>query len=45
MDIDQLSNPRQAYEVLERCIQRALNTQVGDNVHLTEAQNEVLSYS
>ena len=45
MDIDRLSNLRQAYEVLERRVQRALNTQVGDNVRLTEAQNEVLSYS
>lgn len=45
MDIDQLGNLRRAYEELERRVQRALNTQVGDSVRLTEAQNEVLSYS
>jgi hypothetical protein len=45
MDIDQLANLRQAYEELERRVQRALNTQVGDNQRLTGTQNEVLSYS
>jgi hypothetical protein len=45
MDINQLTNLRQAYEELERRVQRALNTQVGDSEHLAVVQNEVLSYS
>jgi hypothetical protein len=45
MDINQLTNLRQAYEELERRVQRALNTQVGDSDRLAETQNEVLSYS
>lgn len=44
MDINRLANLRQAYEVLERRVQRALNTQVGDVERLAEAQEEVLSY-
>ena len=44
MDIDLLANLRQAYEELERRVQRALNTQVGDDERLTEVQEEVLSY-
>lgn len=44
MDIDPLANLRQAYEELERRVQRALNTQVGDNERLAEVQEEVLSY-
>lgn len=45
MDIDRLANLRQAYQELERRVQRALNTQVGDSERLAEAQNEVLLYS
>jgi|HubBroStandDraft_2_1064218.scaffolds.fasta_scaffold603615_2 hypothetical protein len=45
MDINRLTNLRQAYEELERRVQRALNTQVGDSERLAEAQSEVLSYS
>jgi len=45
MDINQLTNLRQAYEELERRVQRALNTQVGDDGRLAGAQSEVLSYS
>ena len=45
MDINQLVNLRLAYEELERQVQRALNTQVGDNERLAEVQNEVLSYN
>jgi hypothetical protein len=44
MDIDPLANLRQAYEELERRVQRALNTQVGDDERLVEVQEEVLSY-
>lgn len=44
MDINLLGNLRQAYEELERRVQRALNTQVGDNERLVEVQEEVLSY-
>lgn len=45
MDINQLANLCCAYEELERRVQRALNTQVGDCERLSEVQNEVLSYS
>ena len=45
MDINQLVNLRQAYEELERRVDRALNTQVGDSERLAEAQSEVLLYS
>ena len=45
MDINQLTNLRQAYEEFERRVQWALNTQVGDSNRLTQTQNEVLSYS
>ena len=45
MDINRLTNLRQAYQDLERRVQRALNTQVGDNERLVEVQDEVLSYS
>ena len=45
MDVNQLTNLCQAYEELERCVQWALNTQVGDSNFLTQTQNEVLSYS
>ncbi len=44
MDIDPLANLRRAYEELERRVQRALNTQVGDDERLAEVQEEVLSY-
>ena len=44
MDISQLANLRRAYHELERCVQCALNTQVGDSERLAEAQGEVLSY-
>ena len=44
MDIDPLANLCQAYEELERRVQRSLNTQVGDNQRLAEVQDEVLSY-
>jgi hypothetical protein len=44
MDIDPLANLRQAYVELERRVQRALNTQVGDDERLAEVQQEVLSY-
>lgn len=44
MDLNPLINLRQAYEELERRVQRALNTQVGDNERLTEVQREVESY-
>jgi len=44
MDINPLINLRQAYDELERHVQRALNTQVGDNQRLAEVQNEVLLY-
>ena len=44
MDINLLSNLRQAYEEVERRVQRALTTQVGDNERLVEVQEEVLSY-
>ena len=45
MDIDRLTNPRHAYEDLERHVRRVLNTQVGDNDRLAEIQNEVLLYN
>ena len=45
MDLDPLGNLRRAYEELERRVQRALNTQVGDSERLAEAQEEVLSYA
>ena len=45
MDIDQLTNLHHAYEDLERRVQWALNTQVGDNDRLAEIQNEVLLYN
>jgi hypothetical protein len=45
MDISRLTNLRQAYEELEIRVQRALNTQVGDEERLAVTQNEVLSYS
>ena len=45
MDINQLNNLRLAYEELERRVQRALNTQVGDSERLAITQNEVLWYS
>lgn len=45
MSINQLTNLRQAYEELERRVERALNTQVGDSERLAEAQSEVLLYS
>ena len=45
MDINLLTNLRQAYEELERRVQWALNTQVGDNGCLVEIQNKVLLYS
>jgi hypothetical protein len=45
MDINQLINLRLAYGELERRVQRALNTQVGDNERLVEVQDEVLSYN
>ena len=45
MDISQLNNLRHSYEELERRVQRALNTQVGDSERLAEVQSEVLSYS
>ena len=44
MDISPLANLRQAYQELERRVQRSLNTQVGDNERLAEVQEEVLSY-
>jgi hypothetical protein len=44
MDINPLNNLRLAYEELERRVQRALNTQVGDDERLVEVQEEVLSY-
>jgi hypothetical protein len=44
MDINPLINLHQAYHELERRVQRALNTQVGDNERLAEVQDEVLSY-
>ena len=44
MDINPLANLRGAYEELERRVQRALNTQVGDNERLVEVQEEVISY-
>ena len=44
MDINPLVNLRQAYEELERRVQRALNTQVGDDERLVGVQEEVLSY-
>jgi len=44
MDINRLANLRQAYEALERRVQRALNTQVGDVERLAEVQEEILSY-
>jgi len=44
MDIDPLANLRRAYEEIERRVQRALNTQVGDDERLAEVQDEVLSY-
>ena len=45
MDIDRLTNLCHAYEDLERRVQWALNTQVGDNDRLAEIQNEVLLYN
>lgn len=45
MDINQLTNLRLAFEELERRVQRALNTQVGDDQRLVQVQNEVLLYS
>jgi hypothetical protein len=44
MDINPLANLRQAYEELERRVQRTLHTQVGDDERLAEVQEEVLSY-
>ena len=44
MDLNPLVNLRQAYEELEKRVQRALNTQVGDNERLAEVQREVESY-
>lgn len=44
MDVNPLINLRQAYHELERRVQRALNTQVGDNERLAEVQDEVLLY-
>lgn len=44
MDIDPVINLRRAYLDVERRVQRALNTQVGDNERLAEVQDEVLSY-
>jgi hypothetical protein len=44
MDIDQLGNLRLAYRELERRVQLALNTQVGDSERLEEAQAEVLAW-
>jgi len=44
MDLNPLVNLRQAYGELERRVQRALNTQVGDNERLAEVQREVESY-
>ena len=44
MDISQLANLRWAYHELERHVQHALNTQVGDSERLAEVQGEVLSY-
>ena len=43
MEVSQLSNLRHAYEELERRVQRALNTQVGDSERL-EGVQEVLLY-
>ena len=45
MDIDWLAGLRHTYKDLERCVQQALNTQVGDNDRLAEIQNEVLLYN
>jgi hypothetical protein len=45
MDIDRLANLRLAYEELERRIERALNTQVGDVERLAASQDEVFQYS
>lgn len=42
--IHQLTNLRLAYLELERRVDRALNTQVGDRERLGEVQDEVLSY-
>ena len=44
MDISRLANLQQAYHELERHVQHALNTQVGDSECLAEVQGEVLSY-
>ena len=44
MDLNPLVNLRQAYGELERRVQRALNTQVGDNERLAEVQREVGLY-
>ena len=44
MEVSQLSNLRHAYEELERRVQRALNTQVGDSERLEGVQEEVLLY-
>ena len=44
MEVSQLSNLRHAYEELERHVQRALNTQVGDSKCLEGVQEEVLLY-
>ena len=45
MDIDRLTNLCHTYKDLERRVQQALNTQVGDNNRLAEIQNEVLLYN
>lgn len=45
MDINPLVNLRLVFEELERRVQRALNTQVGDDQRLAEVQNDVLLYS
>ena len=44
MEVSQLSNLQHAYEELKRCVQRALNTQVGNSKHLEGVQEEVLLY-
>ena len=44
MEVSQLSNLRRTYKDLERRVQRALNTQVGDSERLAGVQEEVLSY-
>jgi hypothetical protein len=46
MDINgiRLTNLRHAYEAVERDVELALNTQVGDSERLEGIQREVLSY-